>query len=112
MQALREHAAEGGVAGRGARYARNFGALRDGMARVRPRFERGSAYDARAARGRRELVCPAQLGFGLYLDEGVQGCIVSTFLYPDDPAFDFPRFYAELAEASARTTPATGRHRP
>lgn len=70
-QALREHAAEGGVAGRGGRYTRNFAALRDGMGR---------------------------LGFGLYLDEGVQGCIVSTFLYPADPAFDFPRFYAELAE--------------
>jgi 2-aminoethylphosphonate-pyruvate transaminase len=70
QQALREHEAEGGVAARGARYAANARTLRAGMAR---------------------------LGFKPYLPEAVQGDILTTFLYPDDPRFDFPRFYNELA---------------
>jgi 2-aminoethylphosphonate-pyruvate transaminase len=32
----------------------------------------------------------AELGFHLYVPEGpAQGCIISTFLWPDDPAFNF-----------------------
>ena len=27
-----------------------------------------------------------------------QGCIIHTYLFPDDPNFDFPRFYDRLAE--------------
>lgn len=70
-QALREHRAEGGQAGRLARYARNFRTLKRGM---------------------------AALGFHLLLPEGVQGCIVSTFIVPNDPAWDFRVFYDKLGE--------------
>lgn len=69
-QALAEHAAEGGVAGRHARYAANFATLKAGM---------------------------AEMGFHPYLGEDVQGCIITTFLFPDDATFDFPRFYKELS---------------
>ena len=27
-----------------------------------------------------------------------QGCIIHTYLFPDDPNFDFPTFYDRLAE--------------
>ena len=40
----------------------------------------------------------ADMGFDLYLDEAVQGCIISTFLHPDDANFDFDAFYAGLAD--------------
>eukprot|EP00756_Hemistasia_phaeocysticola_P021403 Hpha_TRINITY_DN15772_c1_g5::TRINITY_DN15772_c1_g5_i1::g.41166::m.41166/K03430/phnW; 2-aminoethylphosphonate-pyruvate transaminase len=70
-QALAEHEAEGGQSGRRARYEANFQTLKAGM---------------------------AAMGFHPYLDEGVQGCIITTFLYPDDPKFDFPRFYKELSD--------------
>eukprot|EP01062_Namystynia_karyoxenos_P028485 TRINITY_DN21579_c0_g1_i1.p1 TRINITY_DN21579_c0_g1~~TRINITY_DN21579_c0_g1_i1.p1 ORF type:complete len:461 (+),score=160.49 TRINITY_DN21579_c0_g1_i1:76-1383(+) len=70
-QALAEHAAEGGVAGRRARYEANFQTLKRGM---------------------------AEMGFHPYLSEDAQGCIITTFLYPDDPNFDFPRFYRELSD--------------
>ena len=70
-QALREHAAEGGAPARLARYAANFEALRAGMAR---------------------------LGFQLWVSEGPhRGCIISTFLWPEDGAFNFERFYEGLA---------------
>lgn len=69
-QALREHAAEGGVAGRRARYEANFAVLKAGM---------------------------ADLGFALYLPDDVQGCIISTFLVPDDVNWDFEAFYTKLA---------------
>ncbi|KAH8065987.1 serine-pyruvate transaminase [Aureococcus anophagefferens] len=52
-QALAEMFAEGGVAGRRARYEANAAAL---------------------------------------------GCIIHTYLFPDDPNFDFPKFYDRLAE--------------
>ena len=71
-QALREHAAEGGQPGRLARYTRNFEVLRDGL---------------------------GAMGFVPYLPEGAQGCIITTFLYPDDPNFDFPRLYQRLQDA-------------
>lgn len=69
-QALAEHSAEGGVPGRRARYEANFCMLKAGM---------------------------AEMGFLPYLDEDAQGCIITTFLYPDDANFDFPRFYQELS---------------
>eukprot|EP01065_Artemidia_motanka_P038586 TRINITY_DN47441_c0_g1_i1.p1 TRINITY_DN47441_c0_g1~~TRINITY_DN47441_c0_g1_i1.p1 ORF type:complete len:447 (+),score=160.05 TRINITY_DN47441_c0_g1_i1:72-1343(+) len=70
-QALAEHEAEGGVAGRRARYEANFQTLKAGM---------------------------AEMGFHPYLAEDAQGCIITTFLYPDDSNFDFPRFYRELSD--------------
>lgn len=70
-QALAEHHAEGGVEGRRARYEANFKVLKKGM---------------------------AEMGFHPYLDDEAQGCIITTFLYPDDTRFDFPRFYKELSD--------------
>ena len=71
-QALREHTAEGGAPGRLARYAANFAVLKAGMAR---------------------------LGFQLWVAEGPhQGCIISTFLWPNHPDFHFERFYQALAD--------------
>jgi len=70
-QALAEHEAEGGVAGRFARYSANFATLKKGM---------------------------AEMGFHPYLDEDAQGVIITTFLFPDDPNFDFTRFYQELSD--------------
>jgi 2-aminoethylphosphonate-pyruvate transaminase len=69
-QALRELAAEGGVAGRAARYRRNreicLGAMR-------------------------------RLGFSEYLAPDLQGWIITSFRYPDSPAFDFERLYEALS---------------
>jgi 2-aminoethylphosphonate-pyruvate transaminase len=70
-QALDQHAAEGGVAGRGARYAENCRVLVDGMRR---------------------------LGFETLLADALQAPIIVTFRMPADPRFDFRRFYDELAE--------------
>lgn len=70
-QALLEHEAEGGSAGRLARYTANFQVLKTGM---------------------------AKLGFHPYLSEDKQGAIITTFLFPDDPNFDFGLFYAKLNE--------------
>lgn len=69
-QALAEHEAEGGSAGRLARYTANFETLKKGM---------------------------AEMGFHPYLGEDIQGVIITTFLFPDDPTFDFNRFYNELS---------------
>lgn len=69
-QALAEHAAEGGVAGRRKRYETNFATLKAGM---------------------------ADMGFHPFLDEQAQGCIITTFLFPDDAKFDFQRFYKALS---------------
>ena len=68
-EALSEMVAEGGVAGRYARYAANAAALQSGM---------------------------AELGFTPYLDADKQGCIITTYLVPDDAAWDFDRFYTEV----------------
>src|SRR5213596_3378569 len=65
-QALRELDLEGGVAARGARYRRNHETLLAGMKR---------------------------LGFRSYLPPAVQSPIITSFLYPADPRFDFPEFY-------------------
>jgi 2-aminoethylphosphonate-pyruvate transaminase len=70
-QALEEHAAEGGVAGRGKRYRENCGALVDGMRR---------------------------LGFHTLLPDRLQAPIIVTFHMPDDPAFNFARFYEALKQ--------------
>jgi len=67
--ALSAHAAEGGVAGRGARYAANCGALVDGMRR---------------------------LGFETFLPDTRQAPIIVTFHSPSDERFDFRAFYDAL----------------
>lgn len=70
-QALDEHAAEGGIAGRGARYAENHRLLVEGM---------------------------AEMGFRCLLPAALQAPIIVTFLMPADPAFVFDRFYDLLRE--------------
>jgi 2-aminoethylphosphonate-pyruvate transaminase len=70
-QALREHEEEGGVAGRGARYARNCKILVDGM---------------------------RELGFETLLPDALQAPIIVTFHMPADPSFVFQTFYDYLGE--------------
>jgi 2-aminoethylphosphonate-pyruvate transaminase len=70
-QALREHAAEGGVAGRGGRYRRNCELLVDGM---------------------------RALGFETLLPDDLQAPIIVTFHMPADPRFKFDTFYDRLRE--------------
>jgi len=66
LEALRAHEAEGGVTGRGARYARNRDVMVTGM---------------------------RELGFETLLDAEWLSPIIVTFFCPADPAFSFPRFY-------------------
>jgi len=66
LQALSQHEAEGGVAGRGARYARNRDVMVAGM---------------------------RDLGFETLLQDRWQSPIIVTFFCPDDPNFVFDRFY-------------------
>ena len=66
LEALRLHDAEGGVAGRGARYGRNRDVL---------------VKEMRA------------LGFETLLDDAWLSPIITTFFCPADPAFSFARFY-------------------
>ncbi|MCH7931005.1 MAG: 2-aminoethylphosphonate--pyruvate transaminase [Proteobacteria bacterium] len=68
-QALTEHAAEGGVAGRGARYRRNCEVLVEAM---------------------------RALGFATLLPDRLQAPIIVTFHTPADPNFDFKTFYDHL----------------
>ena len=68
-QALAEHAAEGGVEGRGARYRRNCAVLLEGM---------------------------RALDFETLLPDALQAPIIVTFHSPADPAFDFKVFYDHL----------------
>ena len=70
-QALVEHRREGGVQGRGGRYAENCRILVDGM---------------------------RSLGFETLLPDALQAPIIVTFLMPADPAFVFQRFYDRLGE--------------
>ena len=70
-QALTEHAAEGGVAGRGARYRRNREVLVEGM---------------------------RALGFATMLPDRLQAPIIVTFHTPADPNFDFATFYDHLRD--------------
>lgn len=68
-QALKELEAEGGVSGRGQRYAENHRVLLEGM---------------------------KALGFRPYLSPEVQSYIITTFHYPTDSGFVFPEFYQRL----------------
>jgi 2-aminoethylphosphonate-pyruvate transaminase len=70
-QALNEFDAEGGVAGRHARYAGNCRILIDGM---------------------------RKLGFVPLLPDELQAPIIVTFLMPDDPKFHFQTFYDGLRD--------------
>ncbi len=70
-QALLEHAEEGGVQGRGARYEKNCERLLQGM------------HD---------------LGFAALLPRKMQAPIITTYYQPADPRFDFSAFYAALSE--------------
>jgi 2-aminoethylphosphonate-pyruvate transaminase len=69
--AIREHAAEGGVVGRGDRYARNHRVLVDGMRAI---------------------------GFETLLADDIQSPIITSFLEPADPGFSFRKFYDLLAQ--------------
>lgn len=69
MEALRQHEAEGGVAARGARYARNRDVLVAGL---------------------------RDLGFQTLLPDRWLSPIITTFFAPADPAFEFWRFYAAM----------------
>jgi 2-aminoethylphosphonate-pyruvate transaminase len=68
-QALHELSQEGGVEGRSARYQQNYRRLCEGMRR---------------------------LGFEEYLDEEVQGYIITSFVYPEHENFVFESFYERL----------------
>ena len=70
-QALAEHAAEGGVAGRGARYRRNCDVLVCGL---------------------------RALGFETLLPDALQAPIIVTVRMPADPRFQFEAFYDRLGE--------------
>ncbi len=69
-QALEEHAAEGGIEGRGARYRKNCAALVAGM---------------------------REMGFETYLPDALQAPIIVTFHSPADPSFKFDAFYDAIA---------------
>jgi 2-aminoethylphosphonate-pyruvate transaminase len=79
-QALTEHEAEGGVAGRGARYRRNWRTLVDGM---------------------------RALGFETLLPEPLQAPIIVTFRMPADPRFQFQTFYDKLKDRGYVIYPGT-----
>lgn len=68
-QALTELEEEGGIAAREKRYRANKKILDEGM---------------------------AELGFKQYLNPEIQGHIITSFLYPADPNFNFDRFYQKL----------------
>jgi 2-aminoethylphosphonate-pyruvate transaminase len=70
-QALRELDAEGGPAGRAARYRANHATLAEGMSR---------------------------LGFQTYLPLEDQGYIITSYRYPEQPAFKFEEFYSRLSD--------------
>ncbi len=65
-QALKELKDEGGVAGRASRYRSNYDTIISGM---------------------------REIGFNEYLKPEYQGYIITSFLYPEHPNFDFDRFY-------------------
>ena len=68
-QAITELEKEGGIEARERRYQANKKILDDGM---------------------------AELGFRQYLDSDIQGHIITSFLYPSDPNFNFELFYQKL----------------
>lgn len=69
LEALLQHEEEGGVAGRGARYARNRDVMVAGMRHI---------------------------GFETLLDDSWLSPIITTFFCPVHPNFTFQRFYDEL----------------
>lgn len=69
-QALKELQEEGGIPAREARYRKNKETLDSGM---------------------------AALGFQQYLRPEIQGHIITSFLYPNDPGFQFEDFYQQLS---------------
>jgi 2-aminoethylphosphonate-pyruvate transaminase len=71
LEALKAHEAEGGVAGRNARYAKNRDVVVAGM---------------------------RKLGFETLLDERWLSPIIVTFFCPASPAFDFGKFYNLMKE--------------
>lgn len=70
-QALKELEEEGGIAAREKRYRTNKSILDNGM---------------------------AALGFKQYLKPEIQGHIITSFLYPEHPAFHFETFYRKLSD--------------
>jgi 2-aminoethylphosphonate-pyruvate transaminase len=70
-QALLEHEKEGGVKARGERYRQNQKILSDEM---------------------------TKMGFKLYIDPKDQGLIITTFMQPNHPKFNFKSLYDFLAE--------------
>ena len=68
--AIGEHAREGGVGGRGGRYASNHSVLVRGMRKI---------------------------GFETLLEDAIQSPIITAFLEPADPKFSFQVFYDLLA---------------
>jgi 2-aminoethylphosphonate-pyruvate transaminase len=70
-QALLELEAEGGIAARGGRYARNYQVTVSGL---------------------------EKLGFQAYLPPELRSYIITSFYYPDHPNFEFKRFYGLLSE--------------
>ncbi|MFO1120916.1 MAG: 2-aminoethylphosphonate--pyruvate transaminase [Hyphomicrobiales bacterium] len=84
-QALREHAEEGGVAARGARYRRNAQQLVKGM---------------------------RDMGFATLLSDNQAGPIIQTFLTPRDPRFDFEHFYEALRRRGFAIYPGKLTRRP
>jgi 2-aminoethylphosphonate-pyruvate transaminase len=68
-EAIAQYLEEGGLAARGARYARNCKTLVDGLAR---------------------------LGLRSFLDASIQAPIIVTFHAPDDASYDFKTFYQEV----------------
>ncbi len=85
QQALVEHAEEGGVAVRGARYHRNAEVLMDGL---------------------------KAMGFSQFLPESLAGPIIQTILSPRDPNFDFERFYGLLKDRGFAIYPGKLTKRP
>lgn len=69
-KAIERHKAEGGPAPRLERYRRNWRRLVDGM---------------------------RQRGFATLLPDEAAAPIIATFLDPDDPAYDFQKFYAAMS---------------
>lgn len=82
-QALHEWDAEGGAAGRRARYTENYEIILGAM---------------------------TDLGFRTYVeDPGERGCIITTYVCPESlaPAWDFRTFYQKLADRGFLIYPAT-----
>lgn len=84
-QAMKEHAEEGGVPARGARYGRNAQMLIKGM---------------------------RDMGFSTLLNDNEAGPIIQTFLTPRDPHFDFEHFYEALRSRGYAIYPGKLTKRP